>query len=122
MVKCSNPDCPHEVSLKFNRWVRRELPDSGLGFVATDIDFIFYNYETKQVAVIEVKTHNSTISFSQKEVLQNITKWIRKGIDGFKYMGSYLVVFENTFFNDGRCYLNGREITEAQLKELFSKI
>ena len=44
---CNDPNCPHERSKKFNDWIRKNLPSSKTGLLATDLDFILLNYKTK---------------------------------------------------------------------------
>jgi hypothetical protein len=71
--------------------------------------------------MLEVKTRNAPPREWQKLMWQNMHKWIKKGIDDdWTYLGFNLITFENTFFNDGRCFLNGKEISELDLKEFLS--
>lgn len=122
-VKCLSPDCPWEKLHKMSDWIREYLPDSSIGFLVTDIDFVFYNYMTKKIALIEVKTNNSQVARWQFGILQHVAQCIQKGIyDGWQFAGLYLVRFEHTFFDDGKCYLNNTEVTEQQLKDAFSRI
>jgi len=107
--------------LKFSGWIREKLPDSSTGFSASDLDFILWNWKTKKVMMLEIKTRNSYPRKGQKLMWQNINKWIKKGInDNWIYLGFHLIQFENTNFNDGRCFLNKKEITQEELIKFLS--
>jgi len=52
-----------------------------------------------------------------------LAKWISQGIDkDWIFLGFHIVRFENTFFTDGKCYLDNMEISEISLIEFLSKI
>ena len=52
----------------------------------------------------------------QKLMFNNIHKWMTKGIDeDWEYLGFHLIQFENSGFEDGRCWYDGREILECDL-------
>jgi len=120
---CSNPNCPHEIAKKFNDWVRTECPDSSFGFLATDLDFILYNYNTKKLMLLEIKTRNRPLEFWQEKVFENFSRWLKNGLNkDWTFLGFHIIKFQNTFFNDGKCYLDNKEITEKELKIFLSKI
>ena len=107
--------------LTFSGWVREKLPDSSTGYMVSDLDFVFWNYKSKKIMLVEIKTRNSNIKTWQKNMWSNIHKWIKKGIDSdWTYLGFNLIQFQNTNFNDGKCFLNGKEITEAELINFLS--
>lgn len=107
--------------LNFSRWVRERLPDSSTGFLASDLDFILENYKTKKIMLLEIKTRNTELKTWQKILFNKIDSWLRKGIDNdWQYLGFNVVKFENTFFNDGKCYFNDKEVTEKELSYLLS--
>lgn len=108
-------------SLDFSQWVREKLPDSSTGFCASDLDFILWNWKTKKVMFLEIKTRNSYPKYFQKSMYNNLHKWIKNGIDAdWKYYGFHLIVFENTTFEDGKCYLDNEEISEQELIKFLS--
>lgn len=108
-------------SLEFSQWVRSKLPDSSTGFSASDLDFILWNWKSKKIMMLEIKTRNSYPRKGQKIMWKLINKWIKNGIsDNWQYYGFNLIVFENTCFEDGKCYFNNKEITEQQLIEILS--
>lgn len=107
-------------SLQFSQWVRDMLPDSDTGFLVSDLDFILLNYKAKTIMLVEVKTRNAKLREWQRRLFANLDKWIRKGIDDdWIYFGYHVIKFEHTFFNDGKCFFDNKEITE---RELISKL
>ena len=60
--------------LTFSGWVRRKLPDSSTGFSASDLDFILWNWKSKKVMMLEIKTRNSKPRIGQKIMWQNLNK------------------------------------------------
>lgn len=111
----------HKRDLTFSSWVRKNLPDSSLGYMVSDLDFILYNYKTKKAALVETKTHGSNIKKWQLNLFNNLIKWITKGIDkDWTFLGGFVIVFENTGFQDGRVALNGKLSSEEEIKKLFS--
>ena len=107
--------------LSFSTWIRQKLPCSSTGFVVSDLDFILTNYKTKKLMLIEVKTRNKEIARWQSILLKNISKWLTQGIDDdYEYYGCHVIKFENTSFEDGKCYFDDQEITEPELIERLS--
>lgn len=103
-------------SLDFSQWVRERLPDSNTGFSASDLDFILWNWKTKKVMFLEIKTRNSSIRKGQQMMWSNIHKWINKGIDNdWTYYGFHLITFENSNFSDGKVFFDNIEISEENL-------
>src|SRR4030067_1705791 len=108
--------------LTFSGWIRQNLPDSATGFMVTDLDFILYNFKTKQIMLLEIKTRNSNIKEWQRNLFNNLNKWITKGIDdGWRYYGFHLIRFQKTNFLDGLVYFDNTEITEEELIQKLSK-
>lgn len=108
-------------SLDFSGWVRNKLPDSSTGYSASDLDFILWNWNTKKVMLLEIKTRNSYPKYGQKMMWKNINRWIINGIDSdWTYLGFHLIQFENSFFDNGKCFLDGKEITEKELITFLS--
>jgi hypothetical protein len=109
--------------LTFSQWIRRCLPDSNTGYCVSDLDFILWNWKQKKLMFIEVKTRNSEPKRFQQIMWNNLAKWITAGMELEKewtFLGYHLIKFENTFFNDGKCFLNGEEITEEDLIKKLS--
>lgn len=108
--------------LGFSQWIREKLPDSQTGFSASDLDFVLWNWKTRKVMLLEVKTRMSYPRTGQKMMWENIHKWIKNGVDGgWQYLGFHLVQFENDeSFENGKCYLDNKEISEADLITFLS--
>lgn len=102
--------------LDFSQWVRKSLPDSSTGFSASDIDFILWNWKTKKVMLLEIKTRNGDLRKGQRMMFELLHKWLTIGVNGrWKYCGFHLVQFEKTTFEDGRTYFDRNEVTEQEL-------
>ena len=107
--------------LSFSSWIREKLPDSSTGYMATDVDFFLYNYKTKDIVILEVKTRKGDVKKWQRIFYKKLNEWIKKGITAdWTFHGVYLIQFENTCFEDGKCFLNRIEITEEQLIKKLS--
>lgn len=118
-IKCKAQNCPHEELKKFSDWIRVKLPESKTGYMVTDLDFILYNYKTKRIAFLEVKTRNYETKTWQKMFFTELAEWIRKGTS-WEFLGYHEIKFENTDFEDGKVYLDNNEITEKELVDLLS--
>lgn len=109
--------------LTFSGWIRNNLPDSSLGLLVTDLDFILYNFNTKRVMLLEIKTRSAKLKKWQYNIFKHLAKWIKEGIDdGWTFLGFHKITFENTFFNNGKCWFDYQEVTEQELKIILSKI
>lgn len=107
--------------LTFSGWIRKNLPDSSLGFLVSDIDFFIFNKTKKKALILEVKTRGGDIKDWQVKMYKNINSWIKKGIaDDWQWLGVHLLQFENTNFNDGKVYLDRVEKTEKEIIEFLS--
>ena len=119
----TRPEITGIRDLTFSNWIRNNLPDSSFGFMVTDLDFILYNYNTKRIMLLEIKTRNTNLKIWQENIFNNLSRWINNGIDkGWEYLGFNIIKFQNISFNDGKCYLNNKEISEIELKRFLSKI
>jgi len=108
-------------SLEFSDWVREKLPDSSTGYSASDLDFILWNWKEKKVMLLEIKTRMTMLRKGQDMMFRNISRWIKNGIDeGWEYKGFHLITFENTNFEDGKCFLDLKEINETDLIKFLS--
>ena len=108
-----------EHSTEFGLWLRkpeRKEIDSSLGFVTTNIDYIWKNYKTGKYMLIEEKRYLSKLTYSQSKIMQSIDNVLKKDSN---YCGFYLLQFEKTNPDDGKIFLNSIEITKNQLIEFL---
>lgn len=100
-------------STEFGLWLREQSKiDSCLGFITTNIDYIWKNYKTGKWMIIEEKRHNSKPKDWQIKIFDMIN-WCAKYHKD--YLGFYIITFENTSPEDGKIYLNEKEITTDEL-------
>ncbi len=119
-LHCDNPNCPHETLKAMSDWVRNELPDSSSGFMVSDLDFVLWNYKTRKLILLEVKTHHAECKNWQRNMWKNMNKWLKAGVsDGWEYLGFHLLVFHGKDFSNP-IYYDNKEITEQELKQILS--
>lgn len=120
------------ADVKLSDWIRTNLP-SCKDFFVTDIDFVLRSRKGCMM-VIEKKCRMATIPNAQRVTLQIVhfalqlanNKKAPVKINGKKFYqkvmfkGSYLLQFENTFFDDGKVYFDGEEVTEQELINILS--
>ena len=104
--------------LKFSQWIRTNLPASSTCTMVSDLDWCIYNYKTKRMFLMEAKTHSAQPKKWQQIMYENLVKWIKKGIDpDWKFYGIHYIVFENTCFDDGKMWHNGKEESEQDFRD-----
>jgi len=100
-------------STEFGLWLRQQKSiDSLYGFVATNIDYVWENYKTGDWMLIEEKRYGRDISYPQRIAFNRI-HGLCKG--DTKYHGMHLLVFECTSPDDGKIWLDRREIDSHEL-------
>tara|TARA_R100001163_G_C5063390_1_gene200675 strand:- start:1535 stop:1942 length:408 start_codon:yes stop_codon:yes gene_type:complete len=101
---------------RFSSWIRNNLPDTKTGFTAFDVDFILFNYRTKNIMIIEEKTNNSDLTYGQLKFLQRLDKIFEKGClpNGYKYKGYYTLIFENNGFDNGNTFIVQNKISDKK--------
>ena len=110
-----------EHDLYFSNWIRKKLPDSYTGYRCYDIDFVLWNKNEKKIMLLELKSYNTDTKPDQHLILKNLHKWIGAGIEkDWKYLGLHLIQFEKFNFENGKVYLNRKEITEEELISFLS--
>ena len=88
-----------EMFSNFSNWMRTpDMLDSKLGFVQTDIDYVWTNYKTNYWIMIEEKCYMQRPDWAQLQLLVTLDKVARN--DPY-YNGCYLIQFENTSPVDG---------------------
>jgi hypothetical protein len=104
-------------STEFGLWLRDQKEiDSKLGYIATNIDYIWTNYKTGEWMIIEEKRRGKDCSEWQRKIFRTIHKSAKHDP---KYRGIYLVQFENTSPDDGKIWINKKPATKADLIKLL---
>lgn len=101
-------------STEFGLWLREQKEiDSKLGYITTNIDYLWQNYKTGLWMLIEEKRY---MSFPKKWQ-HGLFKTIHKSINckNNKYKGIHLLQFEKTSPEDGRIFLDTKEISVKEL-------
>jgi len=106
-----------ERPLSLSRWMRESLPDSSTGQSITDLDFILFNWKTRKMMFVETKTRGAYIKKNQQVIFNLLHTTTLNGINftDWEYLGFHTIIFENTFFNDGKVYWDNVETTEEEL-------
>lgn len=113
MTRKRNDNCSTQLGL----WLREQKDiDSSLGFVATNIDYLWRNYKTGKWMLIEEKRFMAKVKPWQQEIF-NLLTWCCKKHPKFK--GLHIIQFEKTSPEDGRIFLDGHEITKRDLIEFL---
>jgi hypothetical protein len=117
----------HERDLRFSQWIRRELPDSRRdGLTVFDVDFVLRNYKTERLAFIEVKCKRRRPEIAQRLTMTLLDSIMQLGTPhvggNWKYVGYWLLQFENTMPDDGRVWIDDYEVTEQELKHCLGHI
>ena len=94
-------------------WLRKQPAiDSSRGFLATNLDFVWQNYKTCDWMLIEEKRYGAKPQFWQAAIFR-LLDWCAR--HHRHYHGFHLVQFENTNPDDGKTWLDGRQVTPAEL-------
>lgn len=105
----------------FSNWIRKNLPQSNTGLTVNDLDFVIYNYKTKKLMFIELKTFKAKVKYAQRCLFQILDKALRLNskLIGIDYQGFHLITFEGNDFNKD-VYFDHFLITEKELVEKLS--
>tara|TARA_Y100000592_G_scaffold23448_2_gene36413 strand:+ start:3436 stop:3852 length:417 start_codon:yes stop_codon:yes gene_type:complete len=117
----------HIRDLRMSRWVRALWPDNGSGFVAIDVDFVLRNYNTKRLALVEVKCRGARPTYGQSETLRLLDEALKAGMPNshpaWVYEGVWVVRFEREVPGDGgRIWIDDIEVNDEQLHHAFKHI
>jgi hypothetical protein len=100
-------------STEFGLWLREQKDiDSSLGFISTNIDYVWRNYKNNKWMLIEEKRYMSKVEFWQKEIFDLLDLCSKRDNN---YYGFHLLQFENTNPDDGKIYLDGKLIDKDHL-------
>ena len=104
-------------STEFGLWLREQPEiDSALGYIATNIDFMWRNYKSKLWMLIEEKRYMSKVKRWQMQMFKLIDFFCSADKN---YRGFYILTFENSNPDDGKIYLDGNEITRQELLDFL---
>ena len=104
-------------STEFGLWLRKQREiDSRYGFVASNLDYIWQNYKTKQWMLIEEKRYLSNPTWSQMRLFEFLIEKIKYDP---KFYGFFLIQFERSSPDDGNVYINYKQITKKILIEFL---
>lgn len=96
-----------ERNLEFSAYLRKTGRPSQRGcrvkgievgaFTANDLDFILWDYERRMLQLLEVKTRNGKVGYSQSQVLGVLDVIIRAGapVANVKYLGFHILVMDD---------------------------
>ena len=100
-------------STEFGIWIRQQPEiDSRLGFVATNLDYVWRNYKTGNWLLIEEKRHGAYPKAWQAEIFALLDE----GCSHLpNYHGFHVLRFEHTSPTDGKIWLDSIEITKDEL-------
>lgn len=100
-------------STEFGLWLRvqKEI-DSKLGYVATNIDYLWHNYKDGVWMLIEEKRYNRRPAYAQQKMFKLLDDVCQSDLN---YRGLHVLVFEKTSPEDGLIFLDGQTISPEQL-------
>jgi hypothetical protein len=104
-------------STEFGLWLRQqESIDSRKGYVATNLDYIWRNYNTGLWMMIEEKRYGGAVKRFQKEIF-DLLNWCAKYHP--KFRGFHILRFEKTNPDNGRIFWDGEDISKERLIEIL---
>jgi hypothetical protein len=104
-------------STEFGLWLREQAEiDSSKGYIATNVDYVWRNHNTDRWMLIEEKRYGTQPPRWQWEIFKMLD-WCCKYHPHF--CGFHLIIFERTSPEDGRMWLDGREINKAELLDFL---
>ena len=99
------PVCGKPVSsaTPFSDWLREQVEiDSSLGYVTTNVDFLWSNYKTGRWMLVEEKRYGGHPSYSQREQFRMLDNALK---DAPGYGGLWILTFDRTTPDDGKIWL-----------------
>ncbi|MHB1001649.1 MAG: hypothetical protein ACYC27_20610 [Armatimonadota bacterium] len=119
-MNCTQEQTGYRSSVFSNYFRSEGLPSASVsgGYVVLDIDFMVMHHGTKQVMMIEEKTYGAVPKSWQASILKIFGSAFAMYFKyiGWNWRGLHFVKFEKTGPYDGRIWLDGKEITEPELR------
>ena len=108
-------------STEFGLWLREQPEiDSRIGFVATNLDYIWHNYKTGDWMLIEEKRGYNKFIPKVKRWQRGIFNLLHKAaLNDNSYRGFYFIAFANTSPDDGDIYINNQKASTQDLINLL---
>ena len=100
---------------EYGDWLRVQPEiDSKLGYVTSNIDYLWRNHKNGLWLLKEEKRHGQPLKFYQINIFKLLDTAIKRGKDQ-RYKGFHIIIFENTSPDDGRTFLDGKFISRDDL-------
>ena len=97
----------------FSDWLRHQAElDSKLGYIATNLDYIWSNFKTKEWMAVEEKRYGADASWSQKQLFKMLHKVCKLDKN---YRGIHLIQFEKESPDDGWIKIDRKLVTKEEL-------
>jgi len=116
-----------ERNLEFSQWLRTNCRPSKAGctvdyvelgcFVAFDLDFILFDYKRNLVQLLEVKTRNGRLRWSQRQTLLMLDKIMTAGapLIGVEYLGLHVLTMDGLEpWTSSRIAWDGQHVTQKE--------
>lgn len=105
-------------STEFGIWLRKQRQiDQKLGYLTTNLDYIWGNYNKQKWMLIEEKRYGNPLRQAQKDMFELVDECCKTDS---RYKGFHVLQFENTSPEDGRIIWDGNEISKQQLLRLLT--
>jgi len=100
-------------STEFGLWLRNQGEiDSRLGYVASNLDYIWNNYKTGLWMLLEEKRYGKAPAFYQIALFKIIDAAAKRDPN---YRGFHIIKFQKTSPEDGYIWLDEKRIDEKEL-------
>lgn len=119
----TRPEATGLRSLEFSQWVKDHFPDSNTGQCVGNLDWIFWNYKTRQLVIAEEKCFKATLRPWFKILMTEIfapalEKYCKE--NKIEFGGFVVIQFEKKSPRDGKTWINGKLASEKELIERLS--
>jgi hypothetical protein len=106
------------TSTEFGLWLRKQKSlDQKYGYLATNLDYIWGNYNQLKWMMIEEKRWKAPLRQAQRDLIEVLDQSCKQDP---MYEGFHLLQFERTSPEDGRIWWDEKEITKEELLQLLS--
>lgn len=102
---------------RFAIWLLQQPElDSNLGFRASDLDLIWENEQQNLWMILEVKCLGRSLPRFQAKIIKRLHDLASADPT---YLGAHTIVFQRTNPEDGKTYLDGREVDQDLLRQFL---